>query len=87
MVRRSFNSNHHVVQFFPRFVGGRMVMPYTQRANGALTLAAIKLTCLVTPPTDPKALPSQCHQIYHTTTIPIATPIQPPSFHTPTLTL
>ena len=45
--RRSLNSNHHLVKFFPRFVGGRMVMPSAQRAKGALIPAAIKSTRLV----------------------------------------
>ena len=54
--RRSLNSNHHLVKFFPCFVGGRMVMPSTQRANGALILTAIKSTRLVANANRPKGI-------------------------------
>ena len=65
---RSLNLNHHLVDFFPRFGGGRMVMPSIQRANGALILAAIKSTRPVANANRPEGIFAfPVSPYYHTT--------------------
>ena len=77
--RRSLNSNHHLVDFFPRFVGGRMVMPSVQRANGALILAAIKSTRLVANANRPEGIFAfSVSPYYHST----ENHISPPRWYT-----
>ena len=62
VTRHSLNSKPPSGQVFPMLCGGENGQPPTQRAKGALILATIKLTCLITPTTDLKAsLLSQCH--------------------------
>ena len=74
-VGRFLNSNHHLVDFFPRFVGGRMVMPSVQRANGALILAAIKSTRLVANANRPEGIFAfPVSPYYHTTESHISPP-------------
>ena len=53
-LRCSFNLNHHVVEFFPQFVGGRMVT----RTEPMLLLYLLPLSCHASSqmPTDLKAL-------------------------------
>ena len=60
--------NHHLVEFFPRFVGELLGngQQYAQRAKGALNLLPLSRHASSQTPTDPQTLSSQCH-LPHTT--------------------
>ena len=60
------NSNHHLVQFFPSFVGEENGQPPAQRANVALIPTAIKSTRLVANANRPEDISAFPASPYHT---------------------
>ena len=66
-IRRSLNSNHHLVDFPHALLGRESGQPPAQRANVALIPAAIKSTRLVANANRPSGISAFPVSPYHTT--------------------